>query len=318
MEGNNWFEIKGSILRYFFEYLRVEKGFSPHTSRAYKKDLEQFFDFVENIYFESESIISCSPLDKIDTFLIHHYIGMLYKEKKAKRTISRKISSLRTLWRFLINRDETDKNPMEEIPFPKKEHKLIIPPDKGQMADILDSIPPEGFFNLRDRALLEMFYAVGARVSEVAGLDLRNIDLDSRWLKVMGKGHVERFIPFHQKLVCALEDYLPFRDELIDPRESLYGPVFINCRGGRLTDRSFRVIVNKWVNHTAMLKKVSPHTFRHAFGTHLLEMGADIREVQELLGHKTISSTQVYLGLDLERLLEVYDKAHPLASGQGS
>jgi len=314
MDGNDWFRIKQSILEDFFTYISVEKFFSEHTQRAYRKDLLDFFYFVEEIYFSGDDLSADSPLYKIDRYLVQHYVGSLYSSKKSKRSIARKISTLRSFWGFLVRRDKTDNNPIEDIPFPKKEHFLIFPPNKGQMADILDSITQNDFIGLRDRALLEMFYAAGARVSEVVGMDMSNIELDYMWVKVMGKRMKERHIPIHRKAVLALEEYFPFRDARIN-REGIQngGPVFINYRGGRLSDRSCRKIVNKWVDRTATLKKVSPHTFRHAFATHLIEMGADIRQVQVLLGHASLSSTQVYVTLDFEHLMKVYDKAHPHA-----
>jgi len=314
MDENNWFEIKKNILEDFFLYISVEKFFSEHTLRAYRKDLVDFFYFVENVYFSGDDLSACSPLCKIDRYIVQHYVGSLYSSKKSKRSISRKISTLRSFWGFLVRRDKTDVNPVEDIPFPKKEHSLLFPPNKGQIADILDSITQNDFIGMRDRALLEMFYAAGARVSEVVGMDMLNIELDAMWVKVMGKRMKERHIPIHKKAVLALEEYFPFRDACLN-REGIKngGPVFINYRGGRLSDRSCRKIVNKWVDRTATLKKVSPHTFRHAFATHLIEMGADIRQVQVLLGHASLSSTQVYVTLDFEHLMKVYDKAHPHA-----
>jgi len=312
MDRTNWFVIKDNILDDFYHYISVEKSFSPHTLKAYKKDLEDFFYFVEEVYFSGMSLDNYSPLVNIDKELVHYYIGTLYLKKKSKRSIARKISTLRSLWRFLVRLDKTDINPISEIPFPKKEHFLILPPNKGQMADILDSINGDDFIPSRDRALLEMFYASGARVSEVVGMNMENVDLDSRWIKVRGKGCKDRYIPIHAKAVRALEEYFPFREEKLTREAD--DAIFLNFVGGRLTDRSCRIIVNKWVNRAATLNKVSPHTFRHAFATHLLEMGADIRHIQVLLGHESLSSTQIYTTLDFEHLLKVYDKAHPLSS----
>lgn len=292
----------------FVRHLRTEKGRSRETIRAYVADLEDFRSFLES-RDRLVAVNGISPLD-IRSFTTSRF-GTV-----SKTTIGRKLAALRTFFRFLIREGIVEANPASSITAPKRETPLprTLTVDE---ADRFFSRNPD--MNSRDRAIFELLYSSGLRVSELTSLKLEDVDLKNGWIRVMGKGSKERYVPVGSKAREALEAYLPVRDMLI-LRSRVPGSsssLFLNSRGGPLSDRSVRRILKHYVETAELGRDASPHTFRHSFATHLLQGGADLRSIQELLGHSSLSTTQRYTRADLGRLLEVYDRAHPRSGSPG-
>lgn len=289
------------VIENFMEYLIVEKNASLHTINNYKRDIH---DFVE--YMKQQIIIDFAA---VSYFQIRDYLSLLHKKEYNRRTIARKCSSLRSFYRFLMREGYTSTNPMTLVTTPKLDKRLpqyFYPQDLEALFLIPDSSEKLGQRNL---AILEVLYASGMRVSELVGLNVEHIDLDVGLALVFGKGAKERYVPLGQFALDALEQYIQ------DGRNSLNTQgeqaLFLNYRGGRLTDRSIRRILTQLIDQTSINQHITPHKLRHTFATHLLEGGADLRTVQELLGHVNISTTQIYTHISNERLREVYRRAHP-------
>lgn len=295
-------------LRSFLDYLEIEKNYSENTLRSYENDLKKFEEFLKK---ETSSRIGLEK-GEIDRFLIRRYLACLRDLSLKKKTISRKLSTLRSFFRFLIREGKISDNPALLISAPRREQRL---PGYLNISEIneLISLPNEKeLLGLRDKAILEVLYGSGLRVGELVGLDLNDADILLESLVVLGKGRKERIVPVGSFAQRALREYLERRSRLIKAgREE--DALFLNHRGRRLTPRGVEFIINKYIYRLSVVKKVSPHTLRHTFATHLLDGGADLRAVQELLGHKLLATTQIYTHVTTERLKAVYDKAHPRA-----
>jgi integrase/recombinase XerC len=283
----------------FLRHLEQERNVSPHTLRAYRNDLSQFHTYL--VLQLSESV---RP-EEVDHVLVRGFLASLHDQGLRKVSSARKLASLRTFFRFLVREGRLKTSPARPLFSPKLEKKIPSHLGEDEIARFLD-VPGEGAAVLRNRALLELLYATGIRCSELVGLDQENLDMESKLVRVLGKGRKERVVPFGERAREALFLYFgPLRGDR--------GPVFRNGRGGRLSDRSVRSIVAQRVKALAIERRVSPHTLRHSFATHLLERGADLRAIQELLGHASLSTTQRYTHVDARHLVEVYKKAHPRA-----
>ncbi len=288
----------------FITYLAGVKGCSVHTVRAYRFDLDQFRGFVCDGGLQEDSAI--------DYHILRDYIGSLYGRYK-KTTISRKLSAVRSFLTFLEKQALQTDNPGADVSAPKL-GKLIpayLPvDDMFRLLDVPDQNEPLG---LRDLAIMEVLYSCGLRVSELAGLDLEDVDSEQRLVRVVGKGNKERVIPIGTTALRAVRRYLeavrPLRKKVWEDGDQ--GPLYLNSRGGRLTTRSIARILKKYAAVSGLTPDISPHALRHTFATHLLEGGADLRAVQELLGHASLTTTQKYTHVTLDRLMAVYDKAHP-------
>lgn len=287
----------------FIQYLLSERNASPHTVEAYSSDLQQFSDFLR------EKMGPTLTIHQITHLHIRRYLASIHKEL-TKSSAGRKLAAIRSLFRFLLRRGIIDKNPAELVSTPKKEKKLPFHLNVDEITTLVEApkLPEE--LPSRDRAILETLYSSGLRVSELTGLDVKGVDLLTGTVRVSGKGGKERIVPLGSKAIKSLEEYLELRGN-----PGIHAPLFINSRGGRLTRRSVARIVDKYMLHLETMKKASPHTLRHTFATHLLEGGADLRSIQEMLGHASLSTTQKYTHVSIDRLLEVYDKAHPKAKG---
>jgi integrase/recombinase XerC len=291
----------------FADYIALERGVSPHTSRAYRKDLELFVAFLRE-----EGL----PLDvtKIDYLTIRLYLGHLYQGSRIKRTsVVRKLASLRTFFRYLKREGIVEKNPAKMVAIPKggKDLPHTLSVDEAfRFLDIPDAASPLGS---RDRAILEFLYSSGLRVGELTALSLSDLDLGTGMVRVLGKGGKERMVPIGSKAVEALNSYLTRRGELMGKGEPTPQYLFLNHRGGRLTARSVGRMIKKYLLQGGIVKETTPHTFRHSFATHLLDAGADLRGIQELLGHASLSTTQKYTHVSSAKLMEVYDRTHPRA-----
>lgn len=285
----------------FTSYLEIERDVSPHTLAAYRSDLNQLLLFVRR---EFGMTVSAA---KVDHLLLRRYLAGLSKGTR-KSSIGRKLAAIRSFFRFLLRRGTIAKNPAELISTPKKEQRLPFHLDIDQVTTLMEAPDVEQKHALRDRAILELLYSSGLRVSELTGLNIAELDLAAGMVRVTGKGRKERIVPVGSYALQALQAYLAHRNDP-PPTEAL----FLNTRGGRINRRSVTRIVDTHVTLIAAFKHISPHTLRHTFATHMLEGGADLRAIQELLGHASLSTTQKYTHVSIDRLMEVYDKAHPKA-----
>lgn len=295
-------------IREFEKFLAVEKNFSPHTVKNYLVDLRQF-----QAYLEENRIGAGSPGEiKIEPVAIRAFLGTLYQKGVRKVSVSRKVASLRTFFRFLLRRGYVKFNPAELVQAPKAEKRLPGFLSVDEIFSMLDGRCPGDVFGLRDKAILELLYSTGVRVSELTGLNTEDFDPARSLIRVRGKGKKERIVPVGEKAQASLRAYIENRKQHL-AGQAFPEPVFINRFGKRLTDRSVRRILDRYVAAAGLMKKLGPHSLRHSFATHLMEAGADLRSVQEMLGHANLSTTQKYTSLGMGRLMEIYDKAHPRA-----
>lgn len=293
---------KQDLIHQFVHYLSSEKNASPHTCRGYLKDLEDFEGFLKRsgICLSAEGEVE---MERVDRLAIRSYLSHLHRRNK-KSSIARKLSTLRSFFRYLVREQVLLSNPAKMVSTPKVEKTLPTFLTVDEAFRLMES--PLKDRGVRDRAILELLYSSGLRVGELVGLNLNRIDLDLGIVKVMGKGSKERIVPVGAKATEALKSYLERRGAFKGEE-----PLFANSRGGRLTARSVGRLVKKYTKSSGIFRKVSPHSLRHTFATHLLDAGADLREIQEMLGHASLSTTQKYTHLSVDKLMEVYDKAHP-------
>ncbi len=279
----------------FIRYLEIEKNYSEHTINNYKIDLNDFKKFLGE-----------APVENTDYLVLRKYLAVLKEKNLGARSVARHLSSLRSFFKFLTREGYIKANPIASISSPKLEKHLPSFLTEEETSRLIEASIPNDEAGLRDRAILETFYSTGIRIHELANLNTDDIDPISCIVKVRGKGKKERIVPIGDKAVTAIRAYL-------DKRKKNPPAVFLNKNGSRLTTRGIRNIVKKYINISGIKQGVSPHTLRHSFATHLLNRGADLRSVQELLGHANLSTTQIYTHLTTEKLKSVYDKAHPRA-----
>lgn len=283
----------------FINYMKVERNASGHTVTNYLKDLSVFKEFLGDKEVES-----------VDHLALRRFLADLRAKNYAKRTVARKLASLRSFFRFLFREGHIKKNPITAVLTPKLDKKLPVFLDTAKIDRLLAAPSDKDPAGLRDRALLETLYSTGCRVSELVGLDMNDIDFISGVVKVFGKGSKERVVPIGEPALTAIRKYADAKSaDKVKDKDA----VFLNKSGGRLTDRSVRRVLDKHIKTCCIAEKISPHSLRHSFATHLLDRGADLRSVQELLGHMNLSTTQIYTHVTMDRLKTVYDKAHPRA-----
>lgn len=303
-----------NFIERFLEHLCLERNASEHTLRSYRADLEQFREFL----ISQESLGDGEPgdvsLQRINHLSIRAYLSHMYRSYK-KSSLGRKLAAIRSFGKYLTEEGIVSQNPAEIVATPRQEKLLptVLPVD--EVFALLKTPDSTNAWGARDQAILETLYSSGLRVSELVGLSDGDVDFSSGLLKVLGKGRKERIVPVGEKALAALRGYLPKRDGVLGDENgrSSKGPLFINRRGGRLTARSVARILNRHVLRCALARKVSPHALRHSFATHLLDAGADLRAIQEMLGHASLSTTQRYTHVSVDKLMEVYDRAHPRA-----
>ncbi|MBT3921705.1 MAG: tyrosine recombinase XerC [Nitrospina sp.] len=295
----------------FKNYLVVEKNASPHTLEGYLNDIAQFQEFLTHSGHAMES--GTLQLEKIDRLAVRSFMGYLYEKNFSGTTLRRKLSTLSSFFRFLCREGTLKNNVAKTVPAPRVQNKLPSYFSIDEMFRLLQLPQGEGFLPTRDKAMLELFYSCGLRISELVSLALEDINLESRMVKVLGKGGKERLLPVGRHCIEALKTYLNVRMDKIRNTDSATDQLFLNHRGGGITVRGMRKVVEKYIKQGNFPGGVSPHSIRHSFATHLLEGGADLRSIQELLGHSSLSTTQKYTHLTLDRLSEAYDKAHPRA-----
>ncbi len=291
----------------FEDFLSSERNYSKHTLKAYLADIKEF-----GLVLKEMNLISPENGDidflNMDETPVRVFISKLYKKNK-KVSISRKIASVRTFFEFLIRRGEMKSNSAKLVPSPKGEKRLPTFLTVDEVVKLVETPGSDNAYESRDRAILELLYSCGLRVSELVGINLNDLDLESMSVKVLGKGNKERLVPLGSKASSAIKIYLIQRLDL-KPKEDY---LFVNSRGGRLTTRSIDRIIKKYAAISGIPKNISPHVLRHTFATHLLGGGADLRAIQEMLGHKSLSTTQRYTHTSVEKLMEIYDKTHPRA-----
>jgi integrase/recombinase XerC len=301
-----------NLLEVFGRYLREQRGYSEHTVRNYQNDLKQFADFWSSEKSEQAREESPSAVGSVDVLFMRKYLGSLYGRYK-RTTVARKLSAVRSFFLFLEKRGLAAANPAVDVATPRLEKYIpsYLPvDDMFRLLERPDRSKPSG---LRDLAILEVLYSCGLRVSETVALNVSSLDFDARILRVLGKGNKERLVPIGWQALAAVNSYLDAVKGLRREKPDDFGevPLFINMRGGRLSARSIGRIIKRYVGESGLPMGISPHSVRHSFATHLLDGGADLRAVQELLGHASLSTTQRYTHVSLDRLMEIYDKAHP-------
>lgn len=287
----------------FIRNLEFERNFSAHTLRAYKIDLSQFLYFLENE--------KCESFGAVNNLMLRKFLAYLRDHGSTKSTIGRKMASLRSLYKHLLKNGIIDHNPVEAVRIPKKEKKLPEFMDIKETVILLDAPDTGDIKGLRDKAILETLYGGGIRVSELVGINNDDVDIYSELIKVRGKGKKERLVPVGTHALESIKLYNEAKKaskKVVDETA-----LFLNKYGKRLTTRSVGRLIEGYLRQTGLNKKVSPHVFRHSFATHLLDRGAGLRAVQELLGHAKLSSTQIYTHVSTEKLKKVYNQTHPRA-----
>jgi integrase/recombinase XerC len=303
----------------FLDYLRFQRNASPHTLRNYTSDLQQF---LAHLTHTPEGETRPAPeLEQIDNLTIREFLGALYQKRNSKASVARKLATLRSFMKFLSAQGAIQTNPAKIVASPKLESRLPDYVSIDAMTQLIEAPDADTDLGKRDRAILELLYGSGVRVSELVGLNLGDISVGEGLIKVVGKGRKERIVPFGKRAAEALESYLLVRTKRVRARASSKTKpsaqegeaVFLNFRGGRLTSRSVGNIVDRYVGQLAQRLKVHPHTLRHTFATHMLNAGADLRAIQELLGHESLSTTQKYTHVSAEQLVRIYRSCHPRA-----
>ena len=302
------------LLTQFLDHLRYERNVSAHTLRNYESDLQQFFNFLAPA--DEKGKRRPPPVEQIDHLTIREWLATLHSDQKKKTSIARKLAALRTFFQFLVREGMLELNPAKLVATPRKEKKLPVHLSIEDAIRFIETPDAETDLGKRDRAILELLYATGVRVSELVSLNLRDIDFKNRLLRVFGKRRKERIVPFGEPAVRAVQDYLSVREKFlanapVSKRDAQ--PLILNYQGTRMTTRSVGRLVEKYIRMCAGIHDISPHALRHSFATHLLDSGADLRDIQELLGHARLSTTQIYTHVSMEKLIEVYDKSHPKA-----
>jgi len=287
----------------FFAGHQYSQNRSDHTVTAYQSDLGQFFRFAALELDQEPEVLT---VDLIDVYIVRSFLGVLAEHGLSRKSMARKLATLRSFFKFLCRENILQINPVQRVASPKLGRKLPHFLYLDQVETLLRAPDSANLLGARDQVIIELLYGSGLRVSELVGLNRENIDISSKLIRVLGKGNKERVVPVTNYAILAIELYLGMR---VDYDKSL----LLNYQGTRLSDRSVRRILDKLVAKMSLEQHVNPHMLRHSFATHLLDGGADLRSVQELLGHEKLSSTQIYTHLTRERLKEVYDQSHPRA-----
>jgi len=307
--------VLGTWIGKYIDYLRFQKNASEHTLRNYLSDLRQFLEFLTH---QPDGEERPEPeLNQVDNLTIREFLGTLYKRGNRKASAARKLATIRSFMKYLSSQGAIAANPAKIVASPRPEKRLPDCLPLEIAAELVEAPDTRTVLGKRDRAILELLYASGLRVSELVGADINDIDFDDELIHVLGKGRKQRIVPFGQKARAALEDYLAARSEPENQtgRNSKNDALFLNFRGGRLTSRAVEKIVDRYVTFLAQRMRVHPHTLRHTFATHMLNSGADLRSIQELLGHESLSTTQKYTHVSTEQLMRVYQACHPRAKG---
>jgi integrase/recombinase XerC len=311
-------------LKSFLSYLKLNRHVSPHTVRAYESDVSQYLAWVSSS--AGKKISQLAPED-LSMESVRAHIADLNKAGKARSSVARKLSGLRTFVKYLRREEIIDHDPTAMAVAPRRDHTIPTHLSEPEIERLIESPDTGDALGRRDRAILELFYASGLRLSELVAIDLEDLNMSERMVRVMGKGGKERLVPFNQSTLAAIKAWMKDRAAILVNREPGSGsrkkskvpqdPLFINYRGTRLTGRSVDRLLRRYVAQCSTRLGISPHALRHSFATHLLQRGADLRAIQELLGHARLSTTQRYTHVNAAQLIDVYRKAHPRASKSG-
>ncbi len=322
------------LIRKFLNYLQTERNFSTHTIRSYSADLIQFCQFLVSTE-DVDALAAGATSLKLEQFLpadqlspecltkriltltpmeIRSYLAVLRSSDYSKATTARKLATLRSFYKYLVRTEQIDSSPVSVIRTPKLDKRLPKFLDIQQIDTLLEAPDTQTLLGARDKAILETIYSAGLRISEVVSLNIEDLDEFGGAVRIRGKGKKERLAPLGTKAIEAINLYVNMRNDLLEATLRK-GPLFINRTGKRLSDRSVRRKLDKYLPMAGIHTHISPHALRHSFATHMLNAGADLRSVQEMLGHQNLSTTQIYTHLTTRRLKEVYDRAHPLAVG---
>ena len=303
------------LLAQFLEHLRYERNVSEHTLRNYASDLNQFLDHLSPAHPKTGKRTAVD-ITQIDHITIREWLSTLHSAQKMKSSVARKLAALRTFFQFVVREGLLEMNPAKLVSTPRLEKKLPQHLSIEEAIKFIETPDVETDLGKRDRAMLELMYATGVRVSELTKMGLADVDFKNKLIRVTGKRRKERIVPFGENAQEALRFYLEVREGFLNSApvsEREPDALFLNYQGTRITTRSVGRMVEKYIRICAGIHDISPHALRHSFATHLLDSGADLRDIQELLGHARLSSTQIYTHVSMEKLIEVYDKAHPKA-----
>ena len=303
------------LIDQFLEHLRFERNVSEHTLRNYGSDLDQFLEYLAP-QDPTTGKRKTPDIAQVDHLTIREWLSVLHSAQKKKASIARKLAALRTFFQFLVREGMLELNPAKLVSTPRLEKKLPQHLSIEEAIRFIETPDLETNLGKRDRAMLELMYATGVRVAELTTLDLDDIDFQNKLIRVTGKRRKQRIVPFGDPASDAIRSYLTVRERFlsnapVSNRED--EALFLNYQGTRITTRSVGRMVEKYIRICAGVHDISPHALRHSFATHLLDSGADLRDIQELLGHARLSTTQIYTHVSMEKLIEVYDKAHPKA-----
>lgn len=303
------------LITQFLDHLRYERNVSEHTLRNYRSDLNQFLDYLAPANPRTGKR-NLPRVQQIDHITIREWLSTLHAAQKKKASVARKLAALRTFFQFLVREGLMELNPAKLVSTPRLEKKLPKHLSIEEAIKFIETPDLENDLGKRDRAMLELMYATGVRVSELTKMDLKDVDFKNKLIRVTGKRRKERIVPFGDPARETLKGYLSVRDGFlnnapISKRDA--EALFLNYQGTRITPRSVGRMVEKYIRICAGIHDISPHALRHSFATHLLDSGADLRDIQELLGHARLSTTQIYTHVSMEKLIEVYDRAHPKA-----
>jgi integrase/recombinase XerC len=302
------------LIDQFLEHLRYERNVSAHTLRNYQSDLEQFLTHLAPP--DQHNKRTLPAITDLDHLTIREWMASLHQQKKKKSSIARKLAALRTFFQFLVREGLLEQNPAKLVSTPRAEKKLPQHLSIEDAIRFIETPDPESDLGKRDRCILELMYATGVRVGELVTINLSDLDFKNQLIRVTGKRRKQRIVPFGDPAAEALKIYLTVRERFLQAapislREE--EALFLNYQGTRITTRSIGRLVEKYIRICAGVHNISPHALRHSFATHLLDSGADLRDIQELLGHARLSTTQIYTHVSMEKLIAVYDKAHPKA-----
>ncbi len=291
----------------FINWIKVEKNYSDHSIVAYSKDLSELAIYIDKEKYDDN-------IKSIDFFLLRGFVADLYERNLSKSSIERKISTIKSFFKFLYKKGFIEENPARLVKFPRKEKHLPSVFNIDDMFNLLDLPDKTNATGLRDAIILELMYATGVRVSELVGLNLSDVDLKNGRIRVKGKGKKERIVPIVPEIVEMIYKYTEIMHQVLVKGKFIETEaLIINKLGTRMSDRSIRRIVEEYLKKAGLPLDYSPHSFRHSFATHLLENGADLRSIQDLLGHESLATTQKYTNMDIASMLKIYDNAHPKA-----
>jgi integrase/recombinase XerC len=307
-----------NAIRAFRNHIEIERNLSPHTKRSYVNDVQQFQQFLLRNGISVRKEGKDKRID-VDQMTIRAFLAFIYRKNIKKVTISRKIASLRAFFKYLLREGSVKNNPAELIQAPKVDKYLPTFLSVDEVFSLVGTTFKSDSFGLRDKAMIELFYSSGVRVGELTGVNMDDIDWASGLIKIRGKGKKERIVPMGGPAAEALKQYVDKRDKLVKKKRDNEDDdaLFLNRFGTRMSTRSVGRLLDKYVLSSGINKKIGPHALRHTFATHLMDGGADLRVIQELLGHESLSTTQKYTSVSVGKLLEIYDRAHPKAKGGG-